>query len=55
MDTPMTIIADLTKTDEQKRRRLFRWFSKQPAATQLEADRPDGQELPPAQRARAPA
>ena len=37
MDTPMTIIADLTKTDEQKRRRLFRWFSKQPAATQLEA------------------
>jgi hypothetical protein len=37
MDSPMTLIAGLSKTDEQKRKKLFRWFAKQPAATQLEA------------------
>lgn len=37
MDSAMKTISDLTRTDDVKRRRLFRWFSKEPPPTQLEA------------------
>jgi hypothetical protein len=37
MDGTMKIISDLTRTDDVKRRRLFRWFAKEPPLTQLEA------------------
>ena len=34
---PLKLISDLTKTDDMKRAKLFRWFARQPAAIQLAA------------------